>query len=400
MQASLPISLSIGLLLVIGLAVALQVSRLGLPRIIGYLLVGMIFSPSLFGKQIGFELSSWSDQLTSFALALIAYLIGGSMTTQQIRRMGKMIFVSALGASLGAIIVVFLAIFFLAPIESQADSWILALAMAAIAASTAPAGTVAIIHQYRAKGPVTTTLLGAVAIDDAIGIIAFSFILAVISGESLGNGAFHILQELGLALICGIIAARLLASFSQRIHQGSIRLPMILGFVLLLQGLAEWWHFSALMAAMVMGFFLRYFFHAAADRMFSSIEYFEELVFVIFFTLAGAHFDFSVFTQNLPLISIYVLARMAGKISGSYLGARLINAPKMIRYWLGPTLIPQAGIAVGLGLVIIQTPQLSHYHIVIMNTIIASTIIYELLGPFVVRFALQKSGELSERRGR
>lgn len=400
MQAPLPISLLIGLLLVIGLFVALRVSRLGLPRIIAYLAVGMLFSPELLGRLSGFELTGWSDQLTSFALALIAFLIGGSITIQQLRRMGKVIFSSAMGASLGAIVFVFLVIYTLAPLASSTDNWLIALALAAISASTAPAGTVAIIHQYRAKGPVTSTLLGAVAIDDAIGIAAFSIILAMISGESLGEGVLHIVHELGLAVVIGIIAARLLASFSHRVHQGNLRLPMIFGFILLLQGSAQWWHFSPLMAIMTMGFFLRYFLHAAADRMFASIEYFEELIFVIFFTLAGAHFDFSVFSQNLLLISGYVLARVSGKIIGAYLGARIGNAPKMIRLWLGPSLIPQAGIAVGLGLIIIQTPQLSHLNVLLMNTIIASTIIYELLGPLVVKFALNRSGELNERRGR
>lgn len=398
METDLSIALLIGLLLVLGLFAALQVSRFGLPRIVGYLIVGMLFSPHLLGDVIGFDLSSWSETLTSVALAVIAYIIGGSMTLQQLRRMGKLIFACALGESLGAVLLVILAVFLLAPLLGVGQGWVLPLALGGIAATTAPAATVAVLHQFRARGELSDTLLGVVAIDDAIGIVAFSIILVILTGQGLGSGLGDIVREVGGAIVLGAAAAAVLAMYARHVHQGSLRLPMIIGHILLVLGLAEHLHFAALLAGMSLGFFSRVYLRSAADRLFAPIEYFEELVFAIFFTLAGAHFDINVFASNLPLVLVYMVARMLGKITGSYFAAGAVQAPVTIRRWLGIALVPQAGIAVGLALSVSQIPQLDAYRVIIINTVIATTILYELLGPFAVKFSLQRAGELGERR--
>ncbi len=398
MDSELSIPLHIGLLLVLGLLAALQASRFGLPRIVGYLLVGMVFSPHILGDYLGFDISGWSEILTSVALGVIAFIIGGSMTLQQLRRMGKLIFSCALGESLGAVLMVILAVWLLAPLIGLGQDAVLPLALGAIAATTAPAATVAVIHQFRARGELSETLLGVVAIDDAIGIIAFSVILVFLTGQGLGSGVGNILREVGGAIVLGGVAAALLATYARHIHQGGLRLTMIIGHILLVSGLAAYLEVAPLLAGMALGFFSRIYLRSSADRLFAPIEYFEELVFAIFFTLAGAHFDITVIADNLALVLIYLLARMLGKVGGSYLAAGMIQAPANIRNWLGIALLPQAGIAVGLALTVSQIPQLAGYRAVIINTIIATTIIYELLGPFAVKFSLARAGELGERR--
>lgn len=398
METELSIPLLIGLLLVLGLFTALQVARIGLPRIVGYLLIGVLFSPHLLGDLIGFNLAGWSETLTSITLGIIAYIIGGSMTLNQLRRMGKVIFGSALGESLGAVFAVMAGVALIAPLFGYEDSITLALAMGAIAATTAPAATVAVIHQFRAHGKVCDTLLGVVAIDDAIGILAFSVILALLMGEGLGAELGEIGFEIGGALMLGALVAAILSLYGHHVHQGSLRLPMIIGSILLALGAANTLDVSPILTGMALGFFSRMFMRSAADRMFAPIEYFEELVFAIFFTLAGAHFDLKVIASNIPLVLIYVLFRAAGKIGGAFIGATAAGAPVQTRHWLGFALMPHAGVAVGLALTISQVPQLAHIKVIVMNTIIASTILFALMGPFAVKFSLSRAGELGEKR--
>lgn len=398
MHTQLSIPLLIGLLLVLGLIAALMVARIGLPRIVGYLFIGVAFSPQLLGERIGFEMAGWSEILTSVALGIIAYIIGGSMTLTQLRRMGRVIFGCALGESLGAVIAVMAGVAFIAPLFGYGDSMTLALAMGAIAATTAPAATVAVIHQFRAHGEVCDTLLGVVAIDDAIGIIAFSVILALLMGEGLGAEMGGIAYEILGAIFLGAVVSVLLSFYGRHVHQGSLRLPMIIGSILLALGLATAIGVSTILTGMALGFFSRMFMRSAADRMFAPIEYFEELVFAIFFTLAGAHFNLQVFTSNIPLVAIYFIFRALGKVAGAYIGATAVQAPRTTRNWLGFALMPHAGVAVGLALTITQVPQLAAIKVVVMNTIIASTILFALLGPFAVKFSLHHAGELGEER--
>jgi len=400
MEMTVPALLYLGLLLVCGLLFGVIASRFQLPRVAAYVIAGMLFSPDLLGRIIHTGAGEWSETLTTTALGIIAYLIGGSITMQQLLRMGKMIVGSALGESFGAVLVVFLAVFFLIPDIGGVSVLQLALAFAAIAASTAPAGTVAVLHQYRAHGPLSTTLLGVVALDDALGIIFFSVIMVIVAGESWGHGLVVASREIGGALILGAVTGGLLARAGKHIRQGGMRLPMVLGSILLVIGVAEAWKLSPLLSAMSLGFSSRFFLKASGDRLFAPVEYLEEMVFIIFFTLAGAHFEFSVFLSHFDLILIYFFARIIGKLAGASIGAQISGAPKTIVYWLGPGLIPQAGVAVGLALTLSHQPIFHEVSIVIVNVILATTLLYEVLGPFAARLALERSGELGIKRNR
>lgn len=398
-MTELPILLVIGVLLASGLACGSLAGLLNLPLVVGYVVAGVLFSPDLLGGWVGLNVGSWSDILTQAALGVIAYLIGGSVTVEQIKRLGQVIISVALFESLGAVLLVFAALMLFAPTIPGVDLVTLSLIFAAISASTAPASTVAILHQYRAKGPMCTTLLGVVAVDDAIGIILFSVIVVMLSGDvlsySIGNAFFHIFG----AVISGAVLGFLLARLGRWLRTAQMRVVIIVGAIFLAVGGAEMWHMSVLLSAMSLGFFTRLFVQSSGEQLFSPVEYIEEMVFVVFFTLAGIHFEASVFFDYFGLIAIYFVARVFGKVLGAGVGAHLAGAPPKQVRWIGYGLFPQAGVAIGLSLVIAQHPVFSDMGVIVVNVILASTLLYELVGPFAVRLALHRVGELGDKRG-
>jgi Kef-type K+ transport system membrane component KefB len=300
---------------------------------------------------------------------------------------------------------VFATILVLDPRIADIPPLLTALAFGVIASSTAPAGTIAVLHQYRARGPLTTTLLGVVALDDALGIILFALVLAAsASGSLVGNLGSAVLSIVG-ALALGLAAGKGLALTAPHARRAVLRLPIALGAILLVVGIAEVLGLSSLLAAMALGFFARHFSRASADRIFGPIEFLEEAVFVVFFTVAGAHFEPAVFlnANYIALMAAYFVARIAGKILGAWLGARLAGAPDPVVRWLGLGLVPQAGVAIGLALLLSHTPAFAAGSRTILNVILGTTVLYEILGPLTTRLALQRAGEMGtarERKGR
>lgn len=384
--------LLLGILLVTGLLLSLLASRINLPRIAAYAIAGFIWSEDLLGGVFNFNITQWSHSLTTAALAIIAYTIGGSVTKEQLRRLGKVITFCTIGESLGAVLTVMLAVYIYQP-TLDGPVWVLAVVLGVLAATTAPAATVAVIHQYRAKGPLTTSLLGVVALDDMLGVILFSLMMVIVTGTELSQAVISSGFEIVGSLALGGAMGWLLAFFGHKVRIRSFLLPMVLSAILLSQGLAELWDVSPLLTAMTLGFSARSVYQAGGERLFEPVEYLEELVFIIFFTLAGAHFKLAVFMQGVDLVLIYVFARVFGKMIGSTIAARLSSAPTMVRQYLGFGVIPQAGIAIGLALSLLNRPELQDIALLVLNVILASTLIYEILGPMATRYALIKAGE-------
>jgi Kef-type K+ transport system membrane component KefB len=400
MELFSPIILNLGLLLLSGLFLSLVLSSFNLPapRVAAYVLAGMIFSPGLLGKFVGIGVGNWDKPLTTGALGVIAYLIGGSLTIKQIKRIGKIIIGTTLGQSFGTIIIVFIAMLMFVPDIPGISSFQLSLALAVIASTTAPAGTVAILHQYRVRGSFAKILLGVVALDDALGIILFSLMVVVTAGQSLTMNLGLALIEVFGALMLGAIAGKLLTLLGKHFKESGLRLPIILGMILLVLGVSEISHLSPLLATMSLGFFSRYFMGAAGGRVFAPVDYIEELVFIVFFTVAGAHFEYRIFLEHFDLILIYFFGRIGGKLIGSFLGAKFSKAPEPIIRWLGFGLIPQAGVAVGLALTLSQMPAFQKIGPVIVNVVLATTLLYEILGPLAVKFSINRAGELGIKR--
>jgi Kef-type K+ transport system membrane component KefB len=363
-------------------------------------LAGMLFSPALLGGWLDIRVGDWAEPLTSGALGIIAYLIGGSITVGQLRRTGRIILATTLGEALVAAGSVFVAMLVLLP-ESVAGvpAPALAIAFGAIAAPTAPAATLAVLHQYHVRGPMSSTLLGVVALDDAVGVILFALGSVAITAASITSGLGGAAFELLGAILLGLLVSWCSSRLAPRVIK-DLRLPLVVAAILLTLGLAERLGVSPLLAAMTLGFASRVWLGASGDRLMAPIEYFEELVFLIFFTVAGALFNPAVLTGHLGLVAVYFLARVAGKIGGAAAGARLAGAPPEIWRWLGFGLVPQAGVAVGLALALAQHPVFDAVSEIVINVILGSTLLTAVLGPIALRVALARTGELGVRRAR
>jgi len=392
------IELGIGLLLLAGLVASILSARFNIPRVAAYLCAGILFSDQLLGSSLHIHSSSWGELLTDISLSIIAFIIGGSMTIPQMRRVGRVVIGSAIGAALLAMICVFTVISIYAYFDDGGViNLTIALALATIATTTAPAGTVAVLHQYRAQGPITNAILGIVALDDALGILLFSFMLVIIGNESFFSSVTHIFNEVFGAVIFGALMGWVMAKSSKLVRQSKLRLPMIVGFILVSLAISNSFNFSQLLTLMSLGFFVRYFLGSAGDKVFSTLEYFEEFVFIIFFTLAGTHFNLNIFTDYFFVIILYFIARAWGKIKGAQLGASFAK-PLKGSQWIGYGLIPQAGVAVGLTLTLSYQPGFEEISFIILNIIIANTLLSEISGPFFTKYGLQKTGELGIKR--
>lgn len=401
-------ALALGLLLLAGLAGGVLAGQLCLPRVAGYVLAGAALSPELAGGWLLPDLASWSGAFTTAALSLIAYLIGSSLGHSSLRQLGLAVPVIALGESAGAVLVVGLGLGLLLPVLGQAvDAGALALAFAAVACTTAPAGTIAVVRQYRADGPLTRTLLGVVALDDAFGIVLFSLatalaplLLAVPAGADssasweLMHGLLSGAREIGLSLLLGALAGSLLARSVERLAYGELALPLTLGVVLLVAGAADTLQASPLLAAMATGLVGRRQLPAASRRLSEPLEALEETVFLLFFVLAGAHLDPRLFAAYLPLIGVYLVLRVVGKVLGARLAAQASGAGPAVVRNIGWGLVPQAGVAVGLALSLADRPGFAHVTPTVVNVVPGATVIHELVGPLYARWALARAGEL------
>ncbi len=403
-------ALALGLLLLAGLAGGVIAGQLRLPRVAGYVLAGAALSPELAGGWLLPGVSAWSGEFTTAALSLIAYLVGSSLGQSSLRQLGVAVPLIALGESAGAVVVVWLGLWLLLPVLGQAaDATALALAFAAVACTTAPAGTIAVVRQYRADGPLTRTLLGVVALDDAFGIVLFSLatalaplLLTVPKGAALSvpgelvHGLLAGAREIGLSLLLGGLAGIVLARGVERLAYSELALPLTLGVVLLVAGAADALQASPLLAAMATGLVGRRRLPAASRRLSEPLETLEETVFVLFFVLAGAHVDPRLLAAYLPLIGIYLVLRVAGKVLGARLAAQASGAEPAVARNIGWGLVPQAGVAVGLALSLGDRPGFEHVTPTVVNVVLGATVIHELVGPLYARWALARAGELGQ----
>jgi NhaP-type Na+/H+ or K+/H+ antiporter len=208
----------------LGLFAGQLASRLGLPRVVAYVLVGVLFSTDFLGRFFPINSTDWVRPLTDISLNVIAFIIGGSITLPQLQRMGKSMLGIAFFESLGAMLMVFLAVLLFIPPVS------LALAFSAISSTTAPAGTIAVLHQYHGKGTFSSTLLGVVALDDAFGMIFFSIMMTFLVGGSLEQSLEMALMHILGAILLGCFAGFCLAKLLVLVGEKNLLLPLVFGF--------------------------------------------------------------------------------------------------------------------------------------------------------------------------
>ncbi|MBP5618550.1 MAG: cation:proton antiporter [Clostridia bacterium] len=391
----LPFNLNTFLYLALMIFVGMGFGRLAklckLPNVTGYLVGGLVLGPSVLGLVPADALAGM-DLLSDLALGFIAFSIGNEFKLSYFKRVGATPIVIAVLESLLAVVAVAGGLM-LAGFEVS-----FALVLGSIAAATAPAATIMVIKQYKAKGPMTETLLSVVAIDDATALIFFSLCVAVagaMNGKagSLSQSLLSPLVEIGGAILLGFALGLLFLLPLRWFKKDGNRLALIFGFVLAGVGLANLLNVSALLLCMAMGAALANF-SKDVDHILKLTDGVTPPLFLLFFVTSGAELQLGV----LPSIGVagvlYVTLRVVGKLGGAGLGGVLCKAEPSIKKYLGLALVPQAGVAIGLSLA--ATRVVPEYGSQIRAIILCATLIYEMVGPALSKLSLKKAGEIKE----
>jgi len=394
--------LAIGIIIVIGFFGGLVMERLKFPRITGYIVVGILLSPSVLNIISGATIKNL-DIFTDIALGIIAFLIGGSLYLEPLRKLGRSIAWITPFQSLGAWLLVTLLLAFLYPLILTIPNatfsqtyFPMALIIGAVSCATAPAATMAVINQYRAKGPFTTTLLAVVALDDAIAVIAFAIALGICQPLVSGAGGISSYQMFGVPFLqivqsigIGAAFAFALIHIARLVKTRALLLVVVFGMIMACIGVTNLLGVSLILANLTAGFIVVN--RVRESGMFLALEEIEEVIFAIFFVLAGLHFDLSVMRIAGILALLIVLGRCLGKYFGTRAGATISHASDEVKKYLGLALLPKAGVTVGL--VLLAERVFPTFGAIMMNAVLASVIINELVAPPLARYAIFKAGE-------
>lgn len=380
----------LAIVLLCGLIAGKLVNFVKLPNVTGYLIGGLLIGPSFLNLVTSSGIESLSF-VSSVALGFIAFSIGGEFKTSYFKRVGLTPIIIAILESVMAVIFVTGAL-----IACGFDT-ALSIMLGAIAAATAPAATIMVIKQYKAKGPVTETLLSVVALDDAVALICFGIATAIAQminnpGQanlilSIMDPIMEIVQSLLVGGILGFLFVIPLRFFKDEDSQQTL----IYAFILLALFIAKRGGFSDLLTCMMMGAVFANLSNKS-DRVMSICDRITPPIFVAFFVLSGADLNVSILPSIGLMGIVYVVVRVIGKIFGAWLGARISKADKNIQKYLGFALTPQAGVAIGL--TVVAKTVVPEYATQIRAVILCGTLIYELIGPSVSKWALKKSGEI------
>ncbi|MBA7499187.1 MAG: sodium:proton antiporter [Clostridia bacterium] len=400
--------LAVGVLVIAGFFGGLVAKKIRYPRISGYIIVGMLLSPSVLNVIPSQLIKEDLSVITDIALGVVAYLIGGSLSIERLKKLGKNIVTITPFQALGAWIFVTLLILSLSHFVIKFDisnpnfyqTYLpMAIIIGAISCATAPAAILAIIHEYRAKGTLTTTLLGVVALDDAFTIASYAVAISIAEVLIIGVEALSLYQMLIVpmfdvvgSLLLGAGFGFVLVYMSRFAKTRKTLLVIVLGTIMLSIGTAKILGISSLLANMAMGFVIVNKMRPS-DKMFAVISDIEDVIFAMFFTLAGAHFDLGVVKTAGILALLIVIGRFSGKFIGARIGATISQAPTVVRKYLGFGLLPKAGVTMGLVLLAQQNSVFSVIGNMMVNAILASIIINELIAPPLTKYALFKAGE-------
>lgn len=382
----------LALILFTGLILGRAVKFIKLPNVTGYLIAGLIIGPYCL-NLIPLNLVTELELVSEIALAFIAFSIGSEFKLSYLKKVGITPVIIAIFEALTAtiLVAVVLSIF--------GFSIEISLLLGAIASATAPAATIMVVKQYRAKGPVTETLLSVVALDDAVALIAFGFSMALVNAlQHPGQNSAIMSVILPLAEIIGSIVLGFILGFLFKIplkffKKDSNRTIITTAFVFLGSSLANLFGLSPLLLCMSMGAVLVNI-SESSHSIFRLVDNITPPIFLMFFVVSGAELNISILPKIGLLGVLYIITRVIGKISGASLGAILMKAPPTVKKYIGLTLIPQAGVAIGLSLIAAQTlPELGQ---TIRAVILCATLIYELIGPAITKMGLKKAGEITE----
>ena len=401
---------AIGIATLIGFYCGSFARLVKLPSLIGYMLIGVVLGPSIFNLLTDSGMFSLSF-ITNIALGMVAFSIGTELSIASLRRLGPGIISIILAESFGAFLVVGAGIYLLT------RNIPLSLIFAAMAPASAPAGTVAVIQEYKAKGSLTKALYAVVGFDDGLAIIIFAFSATIaknlIIGSAGGQSESIIasltgpLKEIGISVLLGGVVGIVFSQLVKGIRSNRDILILLFGTIVVTCGLSNRWHLSLIMTNMIIGFVLANISRTMQIRRISEpLNEVMPLVFVLFFTLAGAHLEISVLPSLGFVGVVYILTRTAGLMGGARLGAMIGSVEDKVKKYIGLGILSQAGVAIGLSLImkneldIINTkynlPDASVMGTAVLTTVTATCIFFEIIGPICTKIALKKAGEITD----
>jgi Kef-type K+ transport system membrane component KefB len=392
----------IGLVIILAYLGSRGLGQLGVPQVVGYILVGVLLGSS-FLNIVPLALVSELDFISEIALGLIGFEMGSQLHLSELRRMGRTILLILLGNAFGAFLLVAGGVYWLTGSDYTA------IIFGALAAATAPAATVDVLSEYRAKGPLTTTLLAVVGLDDVLALLMFSIASAIAAVMLSGSGEIALtqmvelpLREIGGALGIGVglgIALQWMLEWLKRREHALC--AFIVGTVLLTAGVANSIDASLILATMTAGIVIANFKQDNSQYARCVVERVGPLIYILFFVLVGARLQITLLPQMGLLGAIYMLFRATGKFSGAWLGGWLGRAEPKVRDNLGFGLLSQAGVAVGLALSIAgrfdaygETGAQLGYTVI--NVITATTFVVQIAGPVLVKLAIVRAGEIGK----
>ena len=406
--------LAIGVAMFAGLFLSRLTSRLKLPDVTSYLVAGLLVGPLCLGRLgvpgLGFSSFHFVESMglvCDAALGFIAFSIGSEFRISALRRTGKQATVIAIVQAITATLLVDGALFALHLLMGDKLPVSTCLILGAIATATAPAATLMVVNQYKAKGPLTDILLPIVALDDAVGLIVFAvskgIAKALISGSvSVVSMLVNPMVEIVASLLLGGILGWVFSMVEKYFNSNSKRLSLAVAFVALCAGLSKLHFdlpggvhigFSSLLVCMMCGTVFCNLCDFSEEIMHKT-ERWTAPVYVLFFVISGAELDLTVFT-DLAVVGIgvvYILSRSAGKILGANGSAKLMKCEPSICKYLGVTLLPQAGVALGMSVTV--AAEFGEEGAMIRNIILFSVLIYELVGPTLTKMALTAAGDI------
>ena len=407
--------LSAALALLAGLLFTRVTNLFRLPDVTAYLVAGVLVGPYCLGllglPGLGFNTMEQVEALTfisNAALGFIAFSIGNEFRLSQLKQTGKQALVIGVLQALVTCVVVDVILLICRPLFGGELSVAGCITLGAIATATAPAATLMVVRQYKAKGPVVDVLLPVVALDDAVGLAVFSVSFGIARALSGGTASFTSIAleptlEIVLSLVMGALMGEILNQVEKMFHSNRNRMSLIVGFVLLTVALSNLEFevgevhvgFSTLLVCMMMGTVFCNRCELSEELMEKSDKWTCPL-FALFFVICGAELELSVFTK-LTVVAIgviYILFRCLGKYFGARWSCRMVKASPMVTKWLGITLFPQAGVALGM---CVTVSSWGAEGILIRNIILFSVLVYELFGPVMTKYALTKAGDIQQK---
>lgn len=405
------ILIQLSVCLVGGLMLSRVAKKLNLPAVTAYLVAGLLIGPYCLGALAVPGLGFFSMEqvevlsiMSQVALGFIAFTIGNEFRVEQIKHMGRQAIIVGIAQAVFTTVLVDVALIALHFINPELISIPAAITLGAIASATAPAATLMVVRQYKADGPLTKLLLLVVAIDDAVGLVLFSASFGVATALQSGSVSLtsvivEPLIEIVLSLVLGALSGLVLYWVERFFHSRSKRLSISIAFVLLTVGLSMikfeiagiHFGFSLLLVCMMCGTIFCNICDFSEELM-ARIDSWTAPLFVLFFVLSGAELDMKVIVNPLVLLIgvVYILTRSLGKYSGAYLSCAATKCSDQIKKHLGTTLLPQAGVALGMAL----TAQSLVDGAVVRNVVLFSVLVYELVGPTLTKRALIAAGEI------